>query len=248
MLFGSSNVSASDNDDFYINNAYFKGDGKYDVVVYSSDRDTLQIYVNDENPVKTKVNKEGWATFQKVKLSNLSKLSFAKKVGWFKYYPVNHVEYISVNSEHVKLTDTGPLRHYDEFYDWATTNLEFEIGDFSSSNYKRYSEYRWKNINSECDYQGTYSDGEKATFWDKTCLSDEYKEYIEPSTFNYGSTLEDSGICPSSDAGNYNWICSRFGDMLVHIKGSQQANEDNDKYAEKEKARAIYNEISLKHE
>lgn len=97
------------NDDFYINNAYPKGDNKYDVVVYSSNRDTLQIYVNDQNPVKAKVNKEGWATFKKVKIEGRAKLSFAKKVGWSSYYPVNYVKYIDTNGQKVELIDAETM-------------------------------------------------------------------------------------------------------------------------------------------
>ncbi len=98
---------STNSDAFYINNAYYKGDSKYDVVVYSSSKDTLQIYINDKNPVKTKVNDEGWATFKNIKLSGRSKLSFAKKVGWIKYSPVNYVKYISVGGKQVKLMDAA---------------------------------------------------------------------------------------------------------------------------------------------
>ena len=109
-----ANIDSANNNAFYINNAYFKGDGRYDVVIYSSTKDTLQIYVNDENPLKAKVNDEGWATFKKVKLSERSKLSFAKKVGWFKYNPVNYVKYISVNNEQINLIDADAAAGLDK--------------------------------------------------------------------------------------------------------------------------------------
>lgn len=109
MFFLSSSVFAAENNTIKINNVYFKGDGKYEVVVYSSNKDTLQMYVNDQNPVKAKVNKEGWATFKKVKLTGQSKLSFAKKVGWYKYYPVDYVKHISVDNERVNLIDDGVI-------------------------------------------------------------------------------------------------------------------------------------------
>lgn len=246
LLLLSTNISAATNTGISVNNAYYKGDGKYDIVVQSKGKDSLKIYVNDEDSESAKVNKEGWATFKKVKLSGLSKLSFAKKVGWFKYYPVNHVKFIAVDKEKVTLSDTGPKQVYKKFYEWAITKLDFQVGDLSSSNYKTYSESRWKNINSQCDFNGTYDDGERAVFWDKNCLADKYKDYIDPSAFNYGSTVENSSSCPTSDAQYYVWICSRFGDMLTHIKASQQTSEDSLRDEEMDKAKVIYNEISLK--
>lgn len=109
-----ANSNSGNTNSFYINNAYFKGDNKYDVVVYSSNKDTLRIYVNDGDYVTAEVNKEGWATFQKVKITGRSKLSFAKKVGWIDYYPVNYVNYISVAGENVTFIDAETAASLDK--------------------------------------------------------------------------------------------------------------------------------------
>lgn len=138
-----------------------------------------------------------------------------------------------------------PLYAYQEFYDWATEVLDFEVGDLSSPKYRTYSMYRWKYINSECDRNSMYEDGDSVTIWDKSCLQDKYGEFIKASAFDYGSTEVSGSICPQSDAEYYGWVCTKFGDMLTHIQASQQHTEEEAKKEENGKAEVIYNEIAL---
>ena len=170
----SSNVFASNDDAFYINKAYFKGDGEYDIVVYSSNKDTLKIYINDDKSVKAKVNKEGWATFKKVKLSGQSKLSFAKKVGFSKYYPVNYVNYISVDNEKVKLTGTGPKHSFEDFYNWSTAERYDAITTPVGSAYQQ--------IMASCGSR----DRSFGSVW-TSCMQEGYKDYLKPDTFIDGN-------------------------------------------------------------
>jgi|GEM_PF-894152 len=90
---------------FYVNNAYMKTGGTYDVVVRDTTHDSLKLYVNDKNPVGAKVNDQGWATFGRVKLANQGKLSFTKSVH-SKAIAINYVKYFDVSGSQVKLYDT----------------------------------------------------------------------------------------------------------------------------------------------
>lgn len=229
---------------FYINNAYFKGEDKYDVVIYSTSKDTLKIYVNDENSVKAKVNDEGWATFKNVRITEPSKLSFAKNIRWFEYYPINYVKYIEVNGENVTFKDSGPEHTYSEFYAWASEVLKFEVGTLASPNYKTYSVNRWEYISSECDYNSKYDDGEEAIFWDKSCLSDKNKDFINPAAFDYGSTKDNLNTCPLSDANFYSWVCSRYGDLLINMKAVSQDTNESSRDEYRKNAEKIYYEIA----
>jgi hypothetical protein len=90
---------------FYVNNAYLKAGGTYDVVVHDTVHESLKLYVDDKNPVNAKVNDQGWVTFSKVKLADQGKLSFTKSVH-SKSVAINYVKYFDVSGGQVKLFDT----------------------------------------------------------------------------------------------------------------------------------------------
>ncbi len=183
----SSNVFAANKSAFYVNNAYFKGDGKYDVVVHDSNRDTLRLYLNGKNPVKAKVNKQGWATFQKVKLTGQSKLSFTKKISWFKYTPVDYTRYISVDGKQVKLSDIGAKHSYDDFYAWFTSE-QGEV-DITYNNLPHlYSGSSYQIITATCEDM----DNSFGSTW-TACMQEGYKDYLKPSTFVGDNWMGDYG-------------------------------------------------------
>jgi hypothetical protein len=216
----SSNVFAANDNAFYVNNAYNKGNGKYDIVVRGPAKETLQLYVNDKNPVKAKVNKEGWATFKKVKLSRQSKLSFAKRVKLFKYEPINYVKYIKVDNDHVELSDTGAKHSYEEFYAWLIepfdlqTKMNLQYGLFSKNN------NNYQLINDVC----TYTDNKFGTQW-VACMQKGFKDYLKPDTFV-----------------NDNWT----GDYSTMVGDMNYAGPKNDQYNhDMQEARKIYERLAI---
>ena len=172
-----SSVLAANNNAFYVNNAYFKGKGKYDIVVHDPNRETLQIYVDGKKSVKAKVNKKGFATFQKVKLSGQSKLTFKKRKVLHVDIPINYVKYIQVDSAQVKLSDTGLKHTYDEFYAWFAT--EYKDADIPYNNLPHlYSGSKYQIIIATCgDIDGSFG-----SLW-VTCMQEGYKDYLKPDTF-----------------------------------------------------------------
>ncbi len=166
----SSTAFAANNNAFYVSNAYFKGDGKYDVVVHDPKRETLQIYVNGKKSVKAKVNKKGFATFQKVKLSGQSKLTFKKSKSVHADIPIKYVKYIQVDSAQVKLSDTGPKHTYDEFYKWANgQRYDAMMAPVGSA---------YQQIMSSCGSR----DRNFGSAW-TACMQAGYKDYLKPETF-----------------------------------------------------------------
>ncbi len=200
-LIGSISALAANTSDFSVNNAYFKGGGKYDIVVHDSNKETLQLYINDKDPVKAKVNKDGWATFKKVKLTGQSKLSFAKKVGFMKYTPIDYVKYISVDGEQIKLMDTGPKHSFEEFYKWSTGErydaLMAAVGN------------AYQQIMASCGSKDR-NFGPKWT----ACMQEGYKEYLKPDTFIDGNWQNDytTMVGYINDAGSQHAL---YGDLSV---------------------------------
>ena len=170
MFLLSSKVSAANNNEFYVNNVYSKGDGKYDVVVYDSTKDTLRLYVNDKDPVKAKVNKQGWATFQKVKLSGQSKISFDRKVKTFKYAPVNYVNFMTIDGDQVKLSTIGPKHTFEEFYKWSMSERYDGMLAAVGSAYQQ--------IMTSCGS----ADRNFGATW-TACMQKGYKDYLKPEVF-----------------------------------------------------------------
>lgn len=165
----SSSAFAVNKEAFYINNAYYKGDGKYDVVVRDTNRATLRLYVNDKNPVKAKANKEGWATFRNVEFAGQSKVSFAKRV-MLKYVPMSYVKYISVDDKRVQLSNTGPKHSYDEFYKWSTSERYDAMNGAIGSAYQQ--------IMAICGEM----DRDFGSKW-TACMQEGYMDYLKPETF-----------------------------------------------------------------
>jgi hypothetical protein len=169
-----SHVSAVTNSAFYVDNAYFKGKGTYDIVVHDSKRDTLRLYVNDKKSKKAAVNNQGWATFQKVKLTGQSKLSFTKKVGLFKYSPVKYVNYIRVNSSRVELSDVAPKHSYDDFSKWLAETVNYQPKPpLPGEQVKRFNLIRIK-----CGTGNGFNDA----VW-TACMQNGYKDYLKPEIF-----------------------------------------------------------------
>ncbi len=163
------NAYAENNKSFYVSNAYFKGDGKYDVVVHDPNKRKLRIYVDDKNPTTTKTNDKGWATFRGVKMSGQSKLSFTERVN-FKYRPIKYVKFVDVNGKQVNLLATGPKYSYDEFYKWLTGERYDSMNGAAGS--------ARQQIISICGN----ADRSFGNRW-VACMQEKYKDYLKPDTF-----------------------------------------------------------------
>lgn len=129
-----------------------------------------------------------------------------------------------------------PKHSFEDFYKWVNSYVRSIDG----------SELQmWAYIDSRCDKYKTDSDGGKDLYFDKSCLQEGYKEYIKPSGFDYGSSkINDKSICPASDEKYYMWVCSRYGDMLQHIRASWSYGASFKGHEEQTKAEAIYKEIA----
>ncbi len=220
----SSEVLAASKSSLYVNNAYFKGNGKYDIVVHDSSRDTLRLYVNDKNPVKAKVNKKGWATFQKVKLTGQSKLSFAKRVT-MRYVPLGYIKYIGVDGKQVKLSDTGLKHSYDDFYAWFTSHrydaMNKDIGN------------TYQYITSTC----INIDNSFGPVW-TACMQKGYKEYLRPDTFT-GDTWE----------GDYSNMVGLMNDAIgqKELYGSLSISKSTQYKNDMQQAQMVYERLAITH-
>lgn len=219
VLIMPSHAIAVTNSAFSVDNAYFKGNGTYDIVVHDSKRDTLRLYVNDKKSVNAKVNKKGYATFQKVKLTGQSKLSFTKKVSWFKYAPVNYRKYIDVDAERVVLSDIGPKHSYEDFSKW--------LNSISYTQYtKWYNPATYHDINTynailgNCGASGDWSDIK----W-VACMQYDYREYLKPDTF-------------ASDANIYDFL-----NMVATIENAYLGVPNTYSQSDISTAKAIYNKF-----
>ncbi len=216
----STTVFATNTSVFYVKNAYFKGNGAYDVVVHDASRDTLKLYVDGKNPVKAKVNKQGWATFQKVKLSGQSKLSFTKHLRFLKYDPIYYVKYISVNKAQVQLSDTGKNHTYGEFYTWLTTPFDIQsnmtLGQSGFGNDRN----NYQLITDVCQY----TDSNFGPQW-TACMQKRYKDYLKPDTFV-----------------NDNWM----GDYTTMVGDMNYAGPKNAQYNKAtQEAQSIYERLAV---
>lgn len=102
-----------DNVKIALNNAYYKSDGTYTVVVKENPDAKLALYINDKNPVYATVNKQNWVTFRKIKLTNNSKISFTKvfsNKGKTTQKPINYVRYVSMANTAVVFLAGNPAK------------------------------------------------------------------------------------------------------------------------------------------
>jgi hypothetical protein len=77
----SGHVSAQGGPRAHVASAYHKTGNHYNVVVKGVSGDKLDLYVNDQHPPTTAtVNKQGWATFNGVKLNGSGKISFTRVI------------------------------------------------------------------------------------------------------------------------------------------------------------------------
>jgi hypothetical protein len=77
----SDNASAQDSPRAHVAIAYHKTDNHYNIIVKGVSGDKLDLYVNDQHPPTTAtVNKQGWATFNGVKLNGSGKISFTRVI------------------------------------------------------------------------------------------------------------------------------------------------------------------------
>jgi hypothetical protein len=109
----TAQVSAASTVNTDLRHAYPKGNNTYDVIVKNVSNSKLALYINDKNPVYATTNKQGWATFHKVKIVNTGKVSFAEVLGSKnKTYqkPINYVRYYKANSGAVAFQASNPAR------------------------------------------------------------------------------------------------------------------------------------------
>jgi hypothetical protein len=211
----SSTVFATNNNTFYVNNAYFKGDGKYDIVVHDPNKETLQLLVNDKKSVKAKVNKKGFATFQKVKLSGQSKLTFAKSKLFKKDVPIKYMKYVEVDSKQVKLSNTGPKHTYDEFYAWFRTEHKDAFIKYNNLPHL-YSGSNYQIVMSTC----SDIDSNFGSLW-VACMQEGYKDYLKPDTFPNDNWMGDY----STMVGDMNYAGPKDGQYEKAMKEAKKLYE-----------------------
>ena len=143
------------------------------MVVYSSNRDTLQIYINDKKATKAKPNRKNYATFNKVKLSGVSKLTFAKSKALKQDVRVSYVKYVTANGAQVSFSSKGPKHSFKEFYEWSTSERYDALMAPIGSAYQQ--------IMAACGNR----DRGFGPVW-TTCMQEGYKDYLKPETFADG--------------------------------------------------------------
>jgi len=93
QVFGTNNISID------IGSAYLKPDKTYNITVKDAPGTRLNLYTNDKNPISAVVNKNNWATFHKVSISNNTKISFVKIFhihGKFVRKAINYTRYVII--------------------------------------------------------------------------------------------------------------------------------------------------------
>ena len=109
LIFGAQ-ATAQSSVPISISAAYSKGNSQYDVVVKDTPGTKLVLYINDKQPGYATVNKEDWATFHKVKLTDKGKVSFAKQLkgknGKIYQRPINYARYAHISNGEVSFTTT----------------------------------------------------------------------------------------------------------------------------------------------
>ena len=97
LLFAGAQVYAQRSTNIHVTAGYYKGNSKYTIVVSDKAWTKLTMYVNDNQSTKATANKNGWATFNNVKLSDpTGQLSFSKMYngklqpigGYFPWYAI----------------------------------------------------------------------------------------------------------------------------------------------------------------
>lgn len=75
---------------------YNKGHGSFSIVVRDTSGLKLDLYVNDKHPSTAIANKKGYATFNKVRLSGIGKLSFTKFTSDLRQQPINYTRRFTI--------------------------------------------------------------------------------------------------------------------------------------------------------
>jgi hypothetical protein len=229
VLFLPLDAHAANSGSFYVNNAYFKGNGTYDVVVHDPSRDTLQIYVNGRKSVKAKVNKQGWATFQKVKLSGQSKLSFTKRVKLFKYAPLKYTKYVRVDAAKVTLSNNGPKHSYDDFYTWLTSPFDLQSQMNLGLSGLGHDTSNYQLITDVCEY----TDSSFGPQW-VACMQKRYSDYLKPDTF-----VNDSWM------GDYSTMAGDINDAITQQSLYGSASKTDKYKTAMQEAQKIYERLAV---
>jgi hypothetical protein len=111
LALGSS-AYASGSTNLEINNAYFKGNNKYTVVIRDIPNIKLGFYINDKNVSFASTTKKGWATFNNISLVNDAKISFTRVFNLkSKIYqkPINYVRYAEISNDRAVFDKTLPI-------------------------------------------------------------------------------------------------------------------------------------------
>lgn len=130
-----------------------------------------------------------------------------------------------------------PKHTYDEFFEWITTYMRRPDGSGHT---------RWADINIQCDtWKDLDGDGSTDQYFNQSCLQDKYKDYIKPSAFEYGSSLDNGSGQLCQNKQEYQYLCSRFFDMETHIRAQHSGAYGVNVDEEKEKAKTIFHEIAI---
>ena len=106
-LIVTAQAQARDNNT-HMNAAYWKGGDMFDVVVKQTPNLKMKLYINDKEPVSTTVNKDGWATFSKVKMSGSGKISFTWVDDSGREYPIDYTSKFNVTDPKATFSEDIP--------------------------------------------------------------------------------------------------------------------------------------------
>ena len=144
--------------------------------------------------------------------------------------------------------ETGTAKYsFDEFYTWATTRMESLFSQTTGGGNQDDFQERMSYFNSQCRISEDYdNDGAKDIYYDKSCLVDKYKDYLNPTAFEYGSSKENGStwLCPPENEKYYSYICSRYGDLFTQTTAAKLTGAGFKVAEEYGMAEKIYQEVA----
>jgi hypothetical protein len=186
LLSSPAQSFAQSSNRLYIATAYAKGNGRFSVVVKDTPNTRLEIYVNDKHPTKATVNKHGWATFNKVQLSDGGKLSFTKVL---KDQHGTYQQPVAYTKRYTVKKDTVSFSNY--IIETTTINIQSipfattTVSNASLSNGTTQTKTQGVNGSKKLTYQVTYIDSQETarTLVSTAIVVQPVTEIIENGTY-----------------------------------------------------------------
>jgi hypothetical protein len=109
LVFFGNHASAQGDPRIHVASAYHKSGNHYNIVAKGTPGDKINLYVNDQHPpAKATVNKDGWATFNWVRLVGSGKISFTRVLqsnnNSTYQQPINFTEHFTTTNQTASFT------------------------------------------------------------------------------------------------------------------------------------------------